>query len=190
MLCALVAVVTCGTHGLSGQGTPVQYPVFEDNIKTPPTLAGLAAAADAIATVKVVGKEFKSVNNPRTGRVKDTTQYDLEIVDVVKPYAYGGLSPNGRISIERPGGQHEEKGRLVQSVLQGSPPMVEGSEYVMFFTWNNYSRRFDVAYGPDGTFGVDASNRIVPYGHSNVASAQRSKTVTDFVNEVRANVQR
>ncbi len=140
---------------------------------------------DAAAVVRVDGLRFASAAEAKTGRARDVTNYDLRVLEVLKPH--GMLPPSGgAFTLTRVGGQHTENGTVVRSAVQGFEEFQKDGEYVLFLTWNNRTDTFDIAYGPDGSYHLLASGTVRPLGRSDVAEKQRDKDRAAFVRDVRA----
>jgi hypothetical protein len=165
--------------------TPAVLPIFVDYDRAPSTLTELATVSDAVVVVRVEAFRFESVPDSVTRRPKDTTKYTLRLLDILKRHP--SLNRVGEtLELPRMGGQHLENGIVIRSAVRGFEDFVVNRDYVLFLIWNSALNTFDVAYGPTGSYELQASGEVRSLAQTPVASLQQGKRRETFLEELRA----
>jgi hypothetical protein len=182
----LVAAMTYGLPaGSSAQERPVrEYPVFTNYAPPPTTLGGLAKEADAVVVTEVRRLSSREEHTPGASRTSVLTDYSLNIVEVIKPHPQ--VPPAGSpITISRAGGDVIEADHVRRSVEVDFPRFKPGERYLLFLRLNPASYRFEILYGPNGSYRI-VNGKMQPLGRSELASKVSGKLSEHIVAELRA----
>jgi hypothetical protein len=185
---AFVVLAVTG-EPLRAQSTPSVVPIFVDYEAPPTQLVQFAANVDSVVAVRIESIRFESPVDTKSGRPRDVTRYDVRVMDTLNSHPQLPQS-QGILTITRSGGHHLEGGRTITSAEQGFEPFVQGGEYVLFLQWNMRRNDYDIAYGPDGSFELQASGTIRSLGRSEMAKLQAGQDKNKFLADVRTATRR
>lgn len=177
LLCALLGIALVRDQ----QKPTIITEVRVDRAAPAATLAAAVRSAPAIALVTVLSSRLFQPPNGATIR----TVYAVRVDDVIKPQTM----LTGFVDVYRVGGEIDEGAHINKYVEVGFPPYVLNRQYVLFMNFNTYFEMFQPTGGPDASYEINASGQVVPMGPSLLAQAQRGKSASAFVAELKAIVQ-
>jgi hypothetical protein len=143
-----------------------------------PELTGLAHAADVVLVGVLKGKSYSQLTEQEDFVFSN---YDVLAEEVLKNSVNSPVQAGNLISIVRPGGTVELKGRIVRAVSGGFLPFTDDSRYLFFLKAVPETNSYQ-AFG-SGTF-VLRDGKAASLGKG----LQTKQSSPEFVSEVRAAV--
>ena len=151
ILVAVIVIVASTTALAARQQKPVVTgDVNSDYARPPETMARLVASADVIVQAVVTGN--RNVVYEHGGHSQAKTEYTLQVIDSIK----GTLQAGRLVTLLRSGGDIDAGSEIRRSVEPGFMPFHRGEQYLVFLHWNAGLNVYEVIYGPNGVFQINA----------------------------------
>lgn len=139
-----------------------------------------AAQADAVV-IGVVADKTSQLNEAETFTFTD---YDVNVVEVLKNNAASPISPSAAITVTRAGGVVQLEGHTVRAVDRTAKPLQVGGKYLLFLRYLPATGAYLASEGPN-SFKLEGDKVMTLTEDPRYADFQRGKDVGSFVNAVR-----
>jgi hypothetical protein len=177
-----VIVASISATVLSYQSKPIVVTeIHVDGLPPPKSLTAAAHAADAIGLVTVLSS--RAMTPPMADFAR--TIYSIRVDDQIKSHSM--FTPF--VDIFRDGGDVDEGSQINRYIEVDFPRYKEGSQYVLLLAYNQHYNMFQPASGAESSFEIGPSQLVVPLGHSLLAQAQRGRSSSAFIAQLKQIVQ-
>jgi len=142
-----------------------------------------AAQADAVV-IGIVSGKTSQLNEAETFVFTD---YNVNIVEVLKNNNASPISPNNTITVTRAGGAVQLEGRVVRAVDRTAKPLKVGEKYLLFLRYLPATGAYLASEGPSG-FKLEGGKVVTLTEDPSYADFQKGRDVVSFINDVHAAV--